>query len=142
MVQEFKVVYTPKKKDKTIITSSVTAHTVIRPFFEHTMAYKEEAWLLCLNNQNQVVGMHKLSEGGMSSSVIDVRLVFQAALLSHSSKIMLAHNHPSGMLETSTADREITKKVKEAGKLLDIELIDHIILTESNYYSFSDEGLL
>jgi DNA repair protein RadC len=101
----------------------------------------EFIYMLMLNRQNQVLGCHQISKGGMTGTVVDVRVVFQVALKSCATSILVAHNHPSGNLDPSDADKKITRQLKEAGALLEIPLIDHLILTEAGFFSFADEGL-
>lgn len=103
----------------------------------------EEFKLLLMNRSNSVLGILEVSKGGLSGTVTDVRLIFQAAIKANASGIIVAHNHPSGNLNPSESDTKITHKIKEAGNLMDIQLLDHLILTtEGNYYSFADSGLL
>ncbi|MCW3071308.1 MAG: repair protein [Bacteroidetes bacterium] len=89
-----------------------------------------------------MLGFSKISQGGLSGTVVDAKVVFQVALKANASSILLAHNHPSGNLKPSEADLMITKNIREAGKLMEIPLVDHIILTDEGYYSFADEGSL
>ncbi|MFI8379295.1 DNA repair protein RadC [Leeuwenhoekiella sp. NPDC079379] len=102
----------------------------------------EEFWILYLNNANKVLSMHQLSKGGMTGTLVDVRLVFKKALETGAVSIILAHNHPSGTLKASQADKNITEKLKKASESLDIKVLDHLIITEKAYFSFADEGLL
>ncbi len=102
----------------------------------------EEFWALFMNRQNKVIDKHCLSQGGITGTVIDVRLVLKMAIEKHATSLIFAHNHPSGNLEASEADRKITRQLKEAGIILDIPLLDHLIITQGGYFSFADEGLL
>lgn len=102
----------------------------------------EEFWVLYLNNSNKVIYKSQISKGGITGTVVDTRLVFKIALEHHATSVILTHNHPSGKLLASDADKQITKKLQEAGKHLDILVLDHIIITEKSYFSFADEGLL
>ncbi|NMH29603.1 RadC family protein [Flavobacterium silvaticum] len=102
----------------------------------------EEFWLLYLNNSNKILHRHQLSKGGITGTVVDVRLAFKTALQFGATGIILCHNHPSGSLKPSDADKQITRKMRLAGDNLDIKVLDHVIVTETAYYSFSDEGLL
>ncbi|MCE1197583.1 MAG: DNA repair protein RadC [Marinilabiliales bacterium] len=102
----------------------------------------EEFWVLFLNRQNKIAGKQKLSQGGMTGTVIDVRLVLKAALDRHATSLILCHNHPSGNLEPSDADKKITRQLKEAARLMDIPVLDHLIVTQAGHFSFADEGLL
>lgn len=102
----------------------------------------EEFWVIHLNRACQVVGKIQIGRGGISGTVADVRLIYKSAIEYFASAIILAHNHPSGVMKPSDADISLTKRVKEAGKLLDIELFDHIIVGNREYFSFTDEGLI
>lgn len=102
----------------------------------------EEFWVLMLNRANRVIRKVQISQGGVNGTVADPKIIFKAALESLASAIILAHNHPSGNLSPSQADIELTKKVKEAGKTLEITVLDHIIVAGQNYYSFADEGVM
>ncbi|MNS54902.1 hypothetical protein D3C72_877200 [compost metagenome] len=95
-----------------------------------------------MNNSNGVLHKYQLSKGGITGTVVDVRLVFKVAIEQNATAIILAHNHPSGVLYPSEADRKITKKLKTAGENLDIRVLDHVIITENSYYSFGDDGIL
>ncbi len=101
----------------------------------------EEFWILYLNNSNKVIYKTQLSKGGITGTVVDIRLVFKMALEQNATSIILTHNHPSGKLLASEADIQITKKLKLAGQQLDIAILDHIIITETGFYSFQDEGI-
>jgi DNA repair protein RadC len=102
----------------------------------------EEFWVLFLNRANKVMGKHKLSQGGLSGTVTDVRIVMKMSLDCLASGIIVCHNHPSGNLNPSESDTRITQKIKESGAIMDIQLLDHIIVSEKDYYSFADNGLL
>jgi DNA repair protein RadC len=102
----------------------------------------EEFWVLFLNRQNKITDKQKLSQGGMTGTVIDVRLVLKMALEKHATSIIIGHNHPSGNLDASEADRKITRQLKEAAVVMEVPLLDHLIITQSGYFSFADEGLL
>jgi len=102
----------------------------------------EEFWVLYLNRANKVIEKFALSRGGVSGTVADGKIIFKRALENLSSSIILAHNHPSGQLKPSQEDIKLTKKIKEAGMLLDISVLDHVIISESGYYSFADEGMM
>ncbi|MGO3706806.1 MAG: RadC family protein [Mesonia hippocampi] len=122
------------------ITSSSTAFEILKPILEDLP--HEEFWILYLNNANKVLQRHQLSKGGITGTLVDVRLIFKQALSLGATAIIAAHNHPSGKLTPSRSDIEITKKLKLAGKSLDIKLLDHLIVTQNTYLSFADEGLL
>ena len=102
----------------------------------------EEFWILFLNRSNKVMNRMKLSQGGVSGTVTDVRMVMKRAVECLASGIIVCHNHPSGNLNPSESDSKITQKIKDAGNLLDIQLLDHLIITDKDYYSFADNGLI
>lgn len=102
----------------------------------------EEFWVLFLNNSNKVLAKHQVSKGGMTATVVDIRLLFKQALELFSVAIIVCHNHPSGKLKPSDADVQLTQKIKNAGNTLDIKLLDHLIIAEKAYFSFADEGIL
>ena len=102
----------------------------------------EEFWAIFLNNSNKVIAKHRLSKGGLTVSVVDVRLLYMKALATACVGVIVCHNHPSGKLTPSKADKEVTLKIKEAGSTLDIKLLDHLIITEKSYFSFADDGIL
>ena len=114
------------------------AFRIFWPAYDHI----EFSYLLMLNRQNQILGYHQLSKGGMTGAVVDVRVIFQVALKPCATSLILAHNHPSGNLDVSDADRKITNQIKQAGVILDIPLLDHLIMTTDSYLSMADEGLL
>ncbi|WP_223225223.1 JAB domain-containing protein [Sphingobacterium cavernae] len=101
---------------------------------------RESFYALYFNQKLDVVGYRKIADGGLDTVMVDMRLIMSSALLCKATRIAVAHNHPSGTLQPSTADRLLTAKINDAGKVLDIQLLDHIILTTDNYYSFKDEG--
>lgn len=102
----------------------------------------EEFWVLYLNNSNKVLYKSQLSKGGLTSTIVDVRLIFKTALEQNATSIILTHNHPSGKLMASEQDIQVTKRVKLASQQLDIALLDHIIITENGFYSFNDQGIM
>ncbi|PZP48303.1 MAG: DNA repair protein [Pseudopedobacter saltans] len=109
---------------------------------EDEMELVESFKMLLMNNANRVLGVYHGSSGGATGTIVDVRISLTVALKSNASKIIVAHNHPSGNLTPSGADLKITERLKEAAKLFDISLLDHLILTTDNYQSFANEGLL
>jgi DNA repair protein RadC len=112
--------------------------------FQSTMgdqAY-ESFWIILLNKANKVIGKCNISEGGVSGTVVDPKKIYKMALDQHASSIILGHNHPSGNIQPSEADQKITKKIKDAGFMLDVAVLDHIIIGDDRYYSFADEGSL
>jgi DNA repair protein RadC len=98
--------------------------------------------VILLNRAHRVLGIYELSTGGVTGTIADPKLVFTAALKANACSLVLSHNHPSGNLRPSKADEELTMKIKEAGKFLDIQVLDHLIVTSEGYFSFADEGLL
>jgi len=102
----------------------------------------EEFWVLLLNNSNKVVYKLQLSKGGLTQTIVDVRLIYKTALEHLATALILVHNHPSGQLNPSGADKDITQKIKTAGNTLDIKLLDHLIITQTGYFSFADEEIL
>jgi DNA repair protein RadC len=122
------------------ITCSQDAYEVIKP--ELLDLSFEVFWVLLLNRANQVIKKSQISTGGISGTVADPKIIFKTALESSCSAIILVHNHPSGNLKPSAADIHLTKKLKEAGSLLEIPVLDHLIFSDNGYYSFADEGIL
>ncbi|WP_432222898.1 RadC family protein [Flavobacterium sp. TMP13] len=123
----------------TKITSSKVVFEIMQPIIGELP--HEEFWILYLNNSNKVLSKAQQSKGGITGTMVDVRLVFKAALELGATAIILCHNHPSGALVPSEADKHITKKLKLAGESLDVKVLDHLIVTETKYYSFVDEGI-
>jgi DNA repair protein RadC len=128
----------PLKKDK--ITSSEDAYRVMQPYLLDQCI--EQFWIILLNRANMVIRPELISEGGVSGTVADPKVIFKRALDKLASSIILVHNHPSGNLTPSQADLQLTRKLKEAGKNLDLPVLDHLIFTDHAYYSFADEGVL
>ena len=95
-----------------------------------------------LNRTNRVLGMHTISTGGIEATIADVRIILKKAIEEQASSIVLSHNHPSGNLRPSQQDRELTRKIREAARLIDVKVLDHIIVSDQGYYSFADEGLM
>lgn len=130
----------PKDKRRRIKTSQDAFYILNSIWDQDTMELQEEFKILLLNRANEVIGVFNLSKGGITSTVVDVRLVFSIALKCNAVGIVLAHNHPSGNCNPSSMDLELTSKMSNAGKLLEISVLDHLILTKEGYYSFTDEG--
>lgn len=111
------------------------------PFFRGSISLQEQFAVMYLNRANKVLGVHIHSKGGITGTVADPHLILSTALLTASTSIILCHNHPSGNLKPSRADEELTQKIKEAGKFLEIKVLDHLIISEGeSYYSFAEEG--
>ena len=141
---KIRIVYSKKQKtnEREKITSSHAAVDVLREVWSSQMEIREEFIVLLMDRSNKVIGYHLLSQGGISGTVADVRLVFAVALKSLASAIIIAHNHPSGNLTASKSDLHLTRKIVEAGSKMDIPVLDHIILTKDSFMSFADEGLI
>jgi DNA repair protein RadC len=140
-VAEIKVSYIPTGRPGTQITCSNDAYLELRNWFsKDTLALQEQFVVLYLNRANRVLAAYEVSRGGLTGTVADPRLILSTALKLASVGILVSHNHPSGSLKPSHADIQLTEKIKEGGKLLDIQLVDHLILTPDEYYSFADEG--
>lgn len=133
-----------KLEDRTeTILSSKIAFEFIKPFFEPYNGIREAVFCIYLNHANQIIGVQRISEGGISGASVDVKIVFKGALNILASSIILVHNHPTGTLNASVADKDITSKIKEACKFLDLQLLDHIIIgSDTTFYSFADSGIL
>ncbi|MCW3085876.1 MAG: hypothetical protein JWP12_3242 [Bacteroidetes bacterium] len=126
-------------KNEKIITSK-DAYGIMKPIMQDLP--HEEFWLLMLNRANKLIKKELVSRGGVSGTVVDTKIIFKTAIEQYASSIIICHNHPSGNLRPSDADIRITKNIKEAGKIMEITLVDHLIITDSGYYSFADEGMV
>ena len=122
------------------VTSSQSIFEIMQPVIGE-LAH-EEFWIIYLNNANKIISRSQLSKGGITGTVVDVRLVFKTAIEIGAVAIILAHNHPSGTLQPSESDKQITRKLKTGGEQLDIKILDHVIITETHYFSFADSGIL
>ncbi|MCO7186086.1 JAB domain-containing protein [Tenacibaculum sp. XPcli2-G] len=142
-IAEVKVSYITNNTEKLRITNSKASFDILLACWnKNTIELQEEFKVLLLNRNNQVLGIYPLSKGGTTSSIVDVKLLFSVALKSNTHGIILAHNHPSGNLNPSNPDKSITTKIINASKLLDVKILDHIIVTKDDYYSFADNGLM
>ena len=126
--------------EKNKISSSSSVYELLQPIIGELP--HEEFWILYLNNSNKVIQKNQLSKGGITGTLVDVRLALKLALEVGATGIILAHNHPSGTLKPSEADKQLTLKLSTAAKSLDIKVLDHLIITEKAYFSFADENLL
>lgn len=122
------------------VTSSKVMYQEMHPIIGELP--HEEFWVIYLNNSNKIIFKAQLSKGGITGTVVDVRLVFKIALEQNAVAIILTHNHPSGKLQASEADIQVTKRIKNAGQQLEIPILDHVIVAEHGYFSFADEGIL
>lgn len=122
------------------ISSSADVFNVMQPVLGHLP--HEEFWVLYVNNSNKVLGKHQISKGGLTSTIVDIRILCKKAIDLMAIGVIVCHNHPSGRLDPSSSDKELTKKIKKALGTLDIMLLDHIIVSQSTYFSFADESIL
>lgn len=142
-VAEIKVSYSNTNLERIKITNSQMMYEVIMKHWNlDIIEYQEELKVILLNRANIVLGIYELSKGGISGTVVDIRIILGVALKCNASSIILVHNHPSGKLEPSEPDKSITKKLQQACNILDIGLLDHIIVSLFGYYSFTDNDLL
>ncbi|MGE5457943.1 MAG: JAB domain-containing protein [Methanococcaceae archaeon] len=145
-ISEVQLTYRNKVKasERKKVTNSKDAYQIfLETWNPDTIEYVEEFKILLMNRSNSVLGIMEISKGGISGTVTDVRLVFQAAIKANASGIICSHNHPSGNMNPSESDTRLTQKLKDAGNLMDIQLLDHLILsTDGAYYSFADNGQL
>lgn len=137
-IAEVQVSYAPHIKTETVITGSSTAYNLLKEVWNDYITYKESFYVLLLNRANKVLGYNLLSLGGTSGTIVDVKAVLQLAIKCNAFGIIVAHNHPSGNTKPSIQDKQITNKLKNACNLIDIKLLDHLIVTEESFYSFSD----
>ena len=143
LISEIEVSYNPHRiADYKISDSSKTYELILSQWNWKEIEMLEEVKVIFLNKNNIVIGVYNLAKGGISQCTVDIRIILAVALKSLSTSIILVHNHPSGNLQPSQSDKEITKNLKEACKMVQIALIDHLIITKENYYSFADEGIL
>lgn len=144
-VSEIDLIYKTKIKNsqRPHVTSSQYAYSLIKDCWDPgKIEFLEQFKVLLLNQSNKVLGIYEASSGGITSTVVDVRLLFAAALKAGAAGLIIAHNHPSGNVLPSEQDKHITKKISMAGEVLDIKLLDHLIVTSEHYYSFADQGAL
>lgn len=144
IVSEIQLKYQPQPLTETIHGAKEIHQLLIKRIFDaDTIGYKESFKVLLLNQANKIIGYTTISDGGLTSTVVDVRVVIQTALVTNATSIILAHNHPSGNIYPSGHDDSLTKKIKAACELMDIRLLDHIIVTPfDNFYSYCNEGRL
>ncbi|GAB1418061.1 DNA repair protein RadC [Bacteroidales bacterium] len=126
--------------ERKVITSSKDAFEAI--YAQASDHSYEKFWVILLDQAKKIIRIIEISEGGIAGTVADQRKIFKAALESNATALILCHNHPSGNLRPSDADKKITEKIKQSGNLLDIQVIDHLIIGDDRYYSFADEGIL
>jgi len=144
-VAEIELVYRSKVKasERPKINSSKDAYDLfLQSWDENKIEFVEQFKILLMNRGNKVLGVYEVSTGGVTGTVADPRLIFAAALKANACAIILAHNHPSSNLKPSHADEQLTCKMKEGGRFLDIQVLDHLIISSESYYSMADEGLM
>lgn len=144
-VAEIQLVYKTKVKpsERPRIRRSSDANHILRENWDKgKIEFVEQFKVMYLNRGNHVIGIVDISTGGIAGTLVDVRVVFAGALKANATSIIVAHNHPSGNLKPSHQDTELTKRLKNAGDILDIKVQDHLIITSEGYYSFADEGLI
>ena len=142
-VAEIQVSYKPNKVFNFKIDDSRKSFDLILQKWEQDrIEMQEEVKILLLNRNNKVLGIYALAKGGISSCVVDVRIILAVALKALATGIILVHNHPSGNLQPSADDKKITEQLNSSCKLMGITLVDHLIITKDDYFSFADEGLL
>jgi len=145
IISEIELTYKPliSIQERIKISNSQDAFKVIlNNWNENTIELHEEFKVLLLNRSNEVLGVHTVSKGGITATVVDIRILFAVVLKSVSTSIILVHNHPSGNLKPSEADKRLYEKVKKASEYLDIQVLDNMIITIDDFYSFADRALL
>ena len=144
-VSEVELVYKSKVKPSErpqIKTSKESYQLLLKSWDSNRIEFIEQFKVILMNRANRVLGIYELSTGGVSGTVADIKLVFMAALKANACSLIVSHNHPSGNLKPSMADEELTKKMKAAGSVLEIKVLDHVIVTTEGYFSFADEGMI
>jgi DNA repair protein RadC len=142
-VAEIKVSYSNTNLERIKVTNSqILYNLVLKQWDLDLIEFQEEVKIVLLNRANIVLGIYEMSKGGTSGTVVDIKIILGIALKCNASSIVITHNHPSGTLEPSEPDKSITKKLKEACRILDLNLLDHLIITGQGYYSFSDNLIL
>jgi DNA repair protein RadC len=142
-IAEIQVSYSTVNTPKSKISSGSDAFDLLfSTWNKGSLELQEEFKVLLMNRANEVLGLYQMSKGGVSGTVVDVKLIFAVALKCNASSIIIAHNHPSGNLKPSDSDVSLTKKIKKCSEFLDISLLDHLIITKHGFYSFSENSLL
>lgn len=142
MHREYKII--PVKKDLDFIAvkvnTSLVAKNFAMSFYHEDIEIYESVFMILLDASSMTIGYVKISQGGVKGSVVDIKLILFYAINSLATSFILIHNHPSGQLKPSQADLKITKSIKESCKIVDLQMLDHIIITKDSHYSFADEG--
>lgn len=142
-VSEVELIYKSKVKaaERPQVSTSKEVYELFKQYWDkNKIELVEQFKVLLLNRANKVLGIYEMSTGGFSGTIADPKLIFAVALKAAASHIILAHNHPSGNLQPSIGDKQLTQKIKEGGRLLDIDVMDHLIISVEGYYSFAEEG--
>ena len=129
-----------REKQGKIISSQEAYNILLSTFRDGTIEYREYAKVLYLNQQNEVIAYNTISEGGLTETAVDVRMILQGALLTNATQVILTHNHPSGNLKPSIQDDQLTERLRKACEIMRINLVDHLIVTSNGYYSYKDMG--
>lgn len=143
-ISKIKVSYTDKVKasERAKICASKDAANILNTVFEDCIQHHEEFYVMLLNRSNRVLRISCISKGGIAGTVVNVKIILQTALKTNASGLIISHNHPSGNLTASKEDINITEKLKDACKILDLSLLNHLIVTDEGYLSFADKGIL
>lgn len=142
IIKEYSLTYKRKNVDIDKLSSSNLVDSIARNIFKDFINIYECFYIFLMDNQNNIKGFVKISQGGITGTNVDIRLIAKYAIETLATKVILVHNHPSGALMPSREDKTLTQNVFKALELFDIRVVDHLILTEDDYYSFSDEGLI
>lgn len=145
VISEIELIYRSKVKasERPHITSSRRAYEIaLQNWDDNRIEFIEQCKIMLLSQSHKVLGIYEMSSGGIAGTVVDLRLLFTAALKAAAVNVIIIHNHPSGNTAPSEADRQITSKAVQAGKLLDVKILDHLIISSESYYSFADDGAL
>ena len=129
-----------REKQGKIISSQEAYSILLSTFRDGTIEYREYAKVLYLNQQNEVIAYNTISEGGLTETAVDVRMILQGALLTNATQVILTHNHPSGNLKPSIQDEQLTERLRKACEIMRVNLVDHLIMTSNGYYSYKDMG--
>ena len=141
-ISEVQISYRPSREvfSNIIINKSTQASEIFQKIWSSDLEYKEEMNIILMNRANKILGYNRVSTGGTTGTVVDLKVLFQLILKTNTQAFVIAHNHPSGNLKPSIQDRKLTEKVKEISRLLDVSFLDHMILSAGSYYSMADEG--
>lgn len=141
-VCEISVSYSTKipARERVQIRNSRDIYDFLTPIFSCCMEHHEEMWAIYMNNQHRILGTAKISQGGISETTADPKIILQIALKANATSIIIAHNHPAGNPYPSSCDDKITQKLREVSKFIDIQLTDHVVICDGCYYSYADEG--